>query len=81
VSKARAPSGNTTASVIPTSPYMALLDIIIIKHLPKVMGNPNGKKLIIFVVTFITSFLDTGFCQRRVSNIIKLLKPSCHFKY
>jgi hypothetical protein len=81
VCEARAPAGDTAASVVATSPYMALLDIVIIKNLPKVMGNPNVKKLIIFIINFITSFLDVGFCQRRVSNIIKLLKPSCHFKY
>jgi len=81
VCEAWAPAGDTAASVVPTSPYMALLDFLIIKHLPKIMGYPNGKKLIIFIIIFITSFLDVGFCQRRVSNIIKLLKPSCHFKY
>lgn len=44
-----APAGNTAASVAPTSPSVALLDILIIKHLPKVMGNPNGKKLFLLL--------------------------------
>jgi hypothetical protein len=26
-------------------------------------------------------FLDGGFCQHSLSNIIKLLKSSCHFRY
>ena len=51
----RTPAGDTAASVVPTSPSVTLLDILIIKHLPKVMGNPNGEKLIIFIITFITS--------------------------
>ena len=55
VCEARTPSGDIAASVVPTSPYVALHDIIIFKHLPKLMGNPNGKKLMIFIFTFIIS--------------------------
>jgi hypothetical protein len=55
VCEARVPAGDTAVSVVPTSPYVALIDIPTIKHLPKVMGNVNGKKLMIFIINFITS--------------------------
>jgi len=73
-------AGDTAASVAPTSPSVALLDILIIKHLPKVMGNPNGKKLFLLLLLYFF-LLDVGFCRHRVPNIIKLLMPNCHFKY
>ena len=45
-----APAGDTAASVPATSPSVALLDVLIIKDLPKVMGYPNGKKLFLLII-------------------------------
>lgn len=47
-----APAEDIYASVVPTSPYVAVLDPVIIKQWSKLMGNPDGKILMIFIINF-----------------------------